>query len=258
MKNFLKKVLVFLGIVAAISATFSITSTDLIFAKKEESVTRSDGSACEPFLGMTNWDCGVTDMKSEKDLTANIAKIASNILTDISVIASYLIIGYVMYGGYLYMFSSGDPGKVAAAKKTLTNAFIGLAIAMSAFVIFSSIRIALIGNSDLSECNPTTGSGCVKASTMVTNLIHWVARISGAVAVIFVVVGGAGYITASGDPSKIQKAKTTILYALIGLVIVALTEIITAFVSNIIRDANNDTGYHIETQIIIDNNKELT
>lgn len=257
MKNFLKKILVFLGIVAAISASLSITTPTPTFA--------ASTFHCDNFLGMPSWDCGVKDIKAGDDgaqdqLTANIAKIASNILTDISVIASYLIIGYVMYGGYLYMFSSGDPGKVAAAKKTLTNAFIGLAIAMSAFVIFNAIRIALVGTGgNLADCNPTTGSQCVDGGTMVTNLIQWVVGIAGVVAVIFVVIGGWGYITSAGDPGKLQKAKTTILYALIGLVVVALTEIITGFVASLIRDANagKDTAY-IETQIIIDNNKELT
>jgi hypothetical protein len=45
-------------------------------------------------------------------------------------------------------------------------------------------------------------------------------------------------MTSQGDPGKLQKAKTTILYSIIGLVIVALAEILTAFVSNLVREAN--------------------
>ena len=141
MKNFLKKFAVFLGIVATISITFSVNPPNSTFAE-----TRSDGSECTTFAGLVMWDCGFkSDMSSEEDLTGNIVLIASNILTDVTIIASYLIIGYVMYGGYLYMFSSGDAGKAAAGKKTLQHAFIGLAISMSAYAIFSAIRIALIG-----------------------------------------------------------------------------------------------------------------
>lgn len=41
----------------------------------------------------------------------------------------------------------------------------------------------------------------------------------GIIAVIMVIVGGFQYATSTGDPQKTKKAKDTILYALIGLVI---------------------------------------
>lgn len=240
MKNFFKKIVLFLGIITAISATSGLVSTTSVFADG----TRLDGSACTYFGGLVNWDCGVPKIESEDTLTSGIATIATNILTDITVIAAYLVLGYVIYGGYLYMFSSGDPGKAAAGKKTLTQAFIGLAIVLSAYTIFSAIRIALIGNQAFSFENGVDGG------EMVTNLIQWVVGIAGAVAVIFIVVGAFGYITANGDPGKLQKAKTTILYALIGLVIVALAEVLTAFISNLVRESNAaPQGYIKDTSI---------
>lgn len=250
MKNFFKKFILFCGIIATVSGTVSFVASTPIFAEGE---TRSDGGECKPFLGMTPWDCGVTDMNSETDLQNNIVKIASNVLIDISVLSSYLVIGYVIWGGYLYMFSSGDPGKAAAGKKTLIHAFIGLAITISAYTIFNAIRIALIGSSkNFGDCSSLT-NGCVDGGTLVVNLINWVTTVSGIVAAIFIVVGAWGYITASGDPGKLQKAKTTIIYALIGLAIVALAKVITAFVSSTIRDANAS----VSTSEIANNYKEL-
>ncbi len=239
MKNFCKKLLIFLGIIAAIS-----TSTSLISSRSTFADTRSDGSNCTNFLGMTNWDCGFnSSMSSEGELTSNIVIIASNVLTDITVIASYLVIGYVIYGGYLYMFSSGDAGKAASGKKSLTNAFIGLAIVMSAYAIFSGIRIAILGNKSFGDCNPLSGQECINAGDMVVNLIQWFGGVAGVVAAIFLVIGGWGYITSSGDSGKLQKAKTTIMYALIGLVIVALAEVLTAFIANLVRESNTFNGY---------------
>lgn len=241
MKNFFKKIVLFLGIIAAFSATTSLVSAP---------TTSAADYSCRYFAGLTSWDCNVGEINSEDSLTSNIAQIATNILTDITVIAAYLVLGYVIYGGYLYMFSSGDPGKAAAGKKTLTQAFIGLAIVLSAYTIFSAIRIALVGNQSL-ECDQLTGSGCIDGGDMVVNLIQWVVGIGGAVAAIFIVVGGFGYITANGDPGKLQKAKTTILYALIGLVIVALAEVLTAFISNLVREANADPqGFIKDTSIV--------
>jgi len=232
MKNFFKKIVLFLGIIAAVSATSNLVSASSVSA---------EGYSCRFFAGLTSWDCGVSDINNEESLKSGIATIATNILTDITVIAAYLVLGYVIYGGYLYMFSSGDPGKAAAGKKTLTQAFIGLAIVLSAYTIFGAIRIALIGNQSYDFFNGTDGG------TMITNLIQWVVGISGAVAAIFIVVGAFGYITANGDPGKLQKAKTTILYALIGLVIVALAEVLTAFISNLVNESNEaPQGYIVQ------------
>lgn len=241
MKIFLKKIILFLGIIATISATSNLVSTTSTFADE----VRLDGSACTPFGGLVNWDCGVPKIESEDTLTSGIAQIATNILTDLTVIAAYLVLGYVIYGGYLYMFSSGDPGKAAAGKKTLTQAFIGLAVVLSAYTIFGAIRIALIGNQAFSFENGVDGG------EMVTNLIQWVVGIGGAVAAIFIIVGAAGYITSNGDPGKLQKAKTTILYALIGLAIVALAEILTAFISNLVREANAEPQVSLKDTFII-------
>ncbi len=247
MKTFFKKIALLCGIIAVASATFSLTSSAPVSADNSP----RDLSSCTYFLGMTNWDCNFDNgMNSEERLSANIITIATNILNDISVIASYLVIGYVIYGGYLYMFSSGDPGKAAAGKKTLTNAFIGLGITISAYTIFSAIRIAMIGNTNLGDCSVT--NSCVGADDMIVNLIQWIAGMGGIVAAIFIVVGGWGYMTSAGDPNKLTKAKNTLLYAFIGLLIVALTEVITAFVASTFRDANSASSY--TTSIIAENN----
>jgi hypothetical protein len=108
---------------------------------------------------------------------------------------------------------------------------------MSATIIVNSIRIALMhNNGSFAECASTE---CVSADTLVTNLIQWVVGISGVVAAAFVVGGGIMYITSAGDPSRLQTAKNIIKYALIGLVICALAEIIAGFMGGVITDAKN-------------------
>lgn len=196
--------------------------------------------SCDPsFLGLVPWHCNVKlslddNSDSEEDLTNNVIAIAGNVFTDITIIAAYLVLGYIIYGGYLYMFSSGDPSKAANGKKTLTHAFIGLAIVILSSVILNTIRLIFIGNNNFADC---ATSGCTSSTTLITNLIQWAIGVAGAVASIFVVIGGVGYVTSSGDASKLQKAKQTILFALIGLAIVGLAEVIVAFVSNLIQNA---------------------
>ena len=50
------------------------------------------------------------------------------------------------------------------------------------------------------------------------------------VAVVVMIVGGVSYMTSSGDAGKVKKAKDTILYGLIGLVVCVLAFAIVNFV----------------------------
>ena len=56
--------------------------------------------------------------------------------------------------------------------------------------------------------------------------------IIGIAAVIMVIVGGLSLITANGDAQAIARARSSIIYALVGIVIAALAQILVAFVLN--------------------------
>ena len=56
--------------------------------------------------------------------------------------------------------------------------------------------------------------------------------IVGFAAVIMIIVGGLKYVISQGESSNTASAKNTILYAIIGLVVVALAQVIVKFVLN--------------------------
>ena len=64
----------------------------------------------------------------------------------------------------------------------------------------------------------------------IIGILNAVIAVLGIVAVIVIIMGGIGYMTSSGDAGKVKKAKDTILYGVIGLVIVALSFAIVNFV----------------------------
>ena len=68
------------------------------------------------------------------------------------------------------------------------------------------------------------------ASTDLTGQISLILNAVYVVAVIMIIIGGVNYATSQGDPTKIKKAKDTILYGIVGLVIVLMAFAITAFV----------------------------
>lgn len=43
--------------------------------------------------------------------------------------------------------------------------------------------------------------------------------LAGIISVIMIIIGGYWYVLSAGDPQKVKKAKDTILYAVVGLVI---------------------------------------
>ena len=67
-------------------------------------------------------------------------------------------------------------------------------------------------------------------SSDVTTIINAIIGILGIAAVIIIIIGGVQYMTSSGDAGKVKKAKDTILYGVIGLIIVALAFAIVNFV----------------------------
>ena len=75
----------------------------------------------------------------------------------------------------------------------------------------------------------------------VANILYAIIAILGLVAVIFVLIGGIQYMTSTGDPAKTKKARDTILYALIGLVICVLSFAIVNFTINNIINQNGET-----------------
>lgn len=73
-----------------------------------------------------------------------------------------------------------------------------------------------------------------EANTGFTNLlrriINIISVIIGVIAVIMIIFAGFRYITSGGKQESVSAAKNTILYAIIGLVIVALAQVIVRFV----------------------------
>jgi len=115
----------------------------------------------------------------------------------------------------------------------------GLATAPLAYAAVSQDQInsglCTGANLEVSD-NPTDNCSNSDATPRLNRLIHTIinllSAIVGIVAVIMIIVGGLRYITSGGSDTSVTGAKNTILYAIIGLIIVALAQIIVRFVLN--------------------------
>lgn len=76
---------------------------------------------------------------------------------------------------------------------------------------------------------------------LIATVINIFSVVVGVVAVIMIIVGGFRYITSGGDSGNVTGAKNTILYAVIGLVIVAFAQFIVRFVLQQATEATGDS-----------------
>lgn len=77
------------------------------------------------------------------------------------------------------------------------------------------------------DCDNTTGSAVPDLVASITSIFAWVL---GILAVIFIIYGGFKYMTSTGDSSKVGAAKSTILFAIIGLVIAVVAQPLVKYV----------------------------
>ena len=204
--------------------------------------TGQDAAACDMnILGIPAWYNGLAagadcDVQAPETLFGNdeaaiskyIFVIVLNVIEILLRIVGYLAVFFIIYGGFLFITSSGSPDKAAKGQKTILAAIIGLAITLAAVSIKSFLwTLAVSGSTD-----PTTGLPMETADDVILTALNSVYYILGIVAVVVIIISGISYATSAGDPGKAAKAKNTILYAVIGLVLAIAAFAITAFVDN--------------------------
>jgi uncharacterized membrane protein YidH (DUF202 family) len=69
-------------------------------------------------------------------------------------------------------------------------------------------------------------------TTQFQSALQVVFIIMGAIAVLIITIAALQYVISAGDPQKVGRAKDTIIYALIGLVVAILAFAIVSFVLN--------------------------
>jgi hypothetical protein len=83
--------------------------------------------------------------KGDVPLQQYIWMIVLNILVDLFFLVGFAALGFMIYGGFLYMSSAGDPSRAASGKNTLLHATIGLVIAVLANVITNTLINVIFG-----------------------------------------------------------------------------------------------------------------
>lgn len=113
----------------------------------------------------------------------------------------------------------------------------GLAVPAIGGIAFADIQADLCTGVDAAAAptgascaTPTEGTGTSGVKAIAARIVTIFSIIVGAISIIMIIYGGFRYITSGGDSGKVGNAKNTLLYALVGLIIVALAQLIVRFV----------------------------
>lgn len=86
----------------------------------------------------------------------------------------------------------------------------------------------------LSDCTNSGLNGATNNENTLMNtltvIINVIVGVVGFVAVVMIVIGGIGFVTSQGDTTRVAKARNTILYGVVGLVVALLAYAIVNFV----------------------------
>lgn len=171
--------------------------------------------------------CGSGKIELERNnLAKTFAIIALNCADIIVSVAGIVAIGAIIWSGFMYILAKGDVGKIAAAKTALSQAIIGLIVAVSASSI-ASIAVGVMGDD-----GSTTGLPSGEISDVLAKILEAVYKIGGLLAVCMIIFSSFQYYGANGDPGKVATATKTIIYSLVGLAVMIAAYAITSYVLN--------------------------
>jgi hypothetical protein len=114
-------------------------------------------------------------------------------------------------------------------------------------LVLAPVVLPSIGHAQLNknfQCDPSTGLRCTETSVpqIFKTVINWALGIAFGVAVIFLIIGGFRYITAGGNEESVEKGKSSVINALIGIVIIVLSYVIVNVVANLVTGNSSSIG----------------
>ncbi len=85
---------------------------------------------------------------------------------------------------------------------------------------------------------PDGGGGNDPVPNIITNVMLWLLRIIGVIAVIAFVVSGIQYLTSAGNESQIETAKRNMLWSIVGVIVALSGLVILGFIDNMLSEGS--------------------
>lgn len=87
--------------------------------------------------------------------------------------------------------------------------------------------------------------------SVLTNIMNYLKKIAGSIALIFIIIGGIMYMVSAGDKEMMERGKKTLIYALAGFAIVVASSTFTSEIQNALGGGATSTSGATLAQIAL-------
>lgn len=102
--------------------------------------------------------------------------------------------------------------------------------ATAAIAVAAMLLLASVASADTPHGVPLTAP----VDDLLTNIRNWLMGILAGLATVFLTVGGVRYVLGAGDPSEIERAKTSFRAAGLGYALAALAPLVVAVLKSLV------------------------
>lgn len=139
-------------------------------------------------------------------------------------LAGFVAVVSIFIAGVELIRTEGNAEKATHARNRLINSLVGLGIVAAATAFVSMLGRVVGGSSSNGLPHVATNQDTIK------NLFNVGFAILGALAFLYILLAGFRYITSGDNPTKTAEARRQIIYAALGLIIIAMAGTIVNFV----------------------------
>ncbi len=93
-----------------------------------------------------------------------------------------------------------------------------------------SSKLALQGATELG--GSCSGKTITAPGGLVTTIVNIITYVAGVIVIFMIIFAGFRYITSTGDANKVNSAKNTLLYAIVGIIIIVMAQVIVHYIIN--------------------------
>lgn len=151
-----------------------------------------------------------------------------NVMTALRNMVAILALVFIVIGAILYITSGGNEARIKTAKAAITAALIGLALVLAAPAFLKEVYNAIGGTTTL----PSQVSGAPTLTEIAGNVLTFLLGIIGVLAIIMLLVGSVMYLTAAGDEKRAESGKSTVKFAIIGIIVAFAALVLVTQVAN--------------------------
>ena len=141
---------------------------------------------------------------------------------------------FIVIGGFLYITSAGNDGRMETAKNCVLAALIGLALGIAAPAFLKQIYTILGTDTTI----PAGVGTSLSLLQIASNVLSFLLTIIGILAIIMLVIGGIIYLTAAGNEDQIDRGKKIVKYSIIGILIALASLVLVKQVAGFFSDSS--------------------